>query len=180
MHLISYCPSLRARVKWVSWKAGGAGTSSSQISPNGAVSQKGKWYARSRCGFAMRQGKRDKDCWGRQILLYPLRQAGQGFDFSAPAVVKLVAVPMHSPQCLEQLGTICTAIMSKTTPCPGCMHTQGPDQEPAVRRERKCHWSWLCPGKGCSATRDRHTQDVYGNEETHAAKPGGQELCAWL
>lgn len=39
---------------------------------------------------------------GCQILLYLLKQARQGFDFSAPAVVKLVAVPMYSPQCLNR------------------------------------------------------------------------------
>lgn len=81
-------------------KTGGAGTASSQIPPNEAVSQKRKWSARSRCGFVMRQGKRDEDCSGCQILLYPLKQAGQGFDFSA--VLKLVTVPMYSPQCLNR------------------------------------------------------------------------------
>lgn len=70
--------------------------------PNEAVSQKRKWSARSRCGFALRWGKKDKDCSECQILLYPLKQAGQGFDFSAPAVEKLVAVPMYSPQCLNR------------------------------------------------------------------------------
>lgn len=36
------------------------------------------------------------------------------------------------------------------------------------------------PREGIFAAREGHAQDVCGSEETHAAKPGEQELCAWL
>lgn len=64
--------------------------------------------------------ERDKGCSGCQILLYPPRQPGQGFDFSAGSSCVKAADCAHVLPTVLKLSNraLCTEIMSKTHPLP--------------------------------------------------------------
>lgn len=104
----------------------------------------------------------------------PTQTGRKGFGFSA--LVKLMSVPVYSPQCLNRATGhhLHSNYEQKHPALRACTHS-GSDQEPAVRRERKCHWSWLCPGKGCSVTRERHAQGVCGSESHKLLNQGSRD-----